>query len=148
MNNSYLYHGELITASSKKEAIHQILAFNKDRISDAVRKAYEELNERFCDYHGKIQEDELRKSIRKVIDNTQSLYYQFKNGRTKVRASVWYALEHMINDYLEWADCRKLSSEQIKNWFAYNNTDYKTALKKTIEYFEDLKKRYIEEDEG
>jgi hypothetical protein len=54
----------------------------------------------------------------------------------------------VFNDYLEWVDCRKLSSEQIKNWFAYNNTDYKTSLKKTIDYFEDLRKRYKEEDEG
>lgn len=145
MNNSYLYHGELITASSKKEAIHKILAFNKDRISEGVRKAYDELNERFCDYHGKIYVDELKASIGEIVDNDQSLYSQIKNNRIKVHSVVWYALEKVFNKYLEWAECRKLSSEQIKNWFAYNNTDYKTALKKVVEYMEGIRKQYIKE---
>ena len=136
--NTYLYNGHVVTASSKSE----VLAFNKDRISDEVKEAYEALNERYTDYHGKINEKELSDSIRRFVENTAKHEARLGNKRVSTTSIVWYGLYGLFKEYLEWYECSKtdLSNEQIKNWFAYNGTDYKNALKQAINNINNVRK--------
>lgn len=134
--NTYLYNGNVVTASSKKE----VLAFNKDRISLPVKKAYEALNERFVS-NGKIDENDLADQIRMIVLNNRSIERQINNKRVTIHSIVWQALEVTIKLYLEYCECPKtnLSSEQIKNWFTYNGTTYQAALKKAVDKIQDLR---------
>lgn len=134
--NTYLYNGNVVTASSKEE----VLAFNKDRISLQVKKAYEALNERFVS-NGKINENELAANIRMVALNTRSIESKINNKRNSITGIVWDALSLLVKDILEYNENSKtnLSSEQIKNWFAYNGTTYQSALKKAVDKIQDLR---------
>ena len=97
--NTYLYNGNVVTASSKKE----VLAFNKDRISLPVKKAYEALNERFVS-NGKIDENDLADQIRMIVLNNRSIERQINNKRVTIHSIVWQALEVTIKLYLEYWD--------------------------------------------
>ena len=125
--------GEVITASTK-----MITA----KVSPQTEEAYKALNERFTNLKGKVDEDELEATIRLEVLNDRSLESQLrKDSRTKAHSVAWQALVNAFNTYLEWYECKKhnLTSEQVKGWFKYNNSDFKKALEKSVKMIEELR---------
>ena len=126
--------GEVITASSKSAIITA-------GVSRLTEEAYNALNERFTDLKGKVDEDEIASSVRVFVVNTRELESQLSNTRVKAHSLAWQALVDIFNGYLEWYECKKhnLTSEQVKGWFKYNNSDFKTAMKKAVNEIEKLR---------
>ena len=138
---------DLANQISKVTSSSKVIAFNKDRLSDKVKEAYDSLNERYTNYHGKLNKKDLSDSIRFYVDNTQKFYNMLRNNRVSSKNIAWSALLDLVKKTLEWYECSKteLSSEQLKNWFAYNGTTYQDALKEAIKNIDNLRKEYIEE---
>lgn len=138
---------DLANQISKVTSSSKVIAFNKDRISGEVKEAYDALNERYTNYHGKLNKKDLSDSIRFYVDNTQKFYNVLRNNRVSSKNIVWSALLDLVKKTLEWYECSKteLSSEQLKNWFAYNGTTYQDALKEAIKNIDNLRKEYIKE---
>ena len=138
---------DLANQISKVTSSSKVIAFNKDRLSDKVKEAYDSLNERYTNYHGKLNKKDLSDSIRFYVDNTQKFYNMLRNNRVSSKNIAWSALLDLVKKTLEWYECSKteLSSEQLKNWFAYNGTTYQDALKEAINNIDNLRKEYIKE---
>lgn len=127
--------GKVVTASSKSAIITA-------GVSRLTEEAYKALNERFTNLKGKVDEDELEATIRLEVLSNRSLESQLrKNSRTKAHSVAWQALLNAFNSYLEWYECDKhsLTSEQVKGWFKYNNSDFKKALEKSVKMIEELR---------
>ena len=127
----------------------EVLAFNKDRISDEVKEAYDALNERFTDNYTKIKkssnckinEKELAYYIVEYIESNEKLTFRLSNKKVSNTSILWDGLHGLFKQYLKGHGGSKidLSSEQLKNWFAYNGTDYKTALKQAVTKINNLR---------
>lgn len=144
-----------IIAKNKSKVVsctHRIFAFVDSilrRLDSKTIEAYQHLNERFYDYHGKLNKEELTNSIITEIETRQGFYDRLLNKKQKITSICWDALSNVFRNYLEWCESKKtdLSSEQIKNWFKANDTTYQEVLKDTLKEIQKLRDTYLKEQE-
>lgn len=151
--NKFLCNGKVITASSKQEAIKiassktKVMSLAKDRLSEATKEFYKVMNEGDFYYNNRIDYDFQSFIDRTVADEIQDIVKSSKylinkciERRSPSHSIVWEALARIFEDVKKRYKLKAtVSSQFIKNWFAYNDTDYKTALKKVIEDFDDFR---------
>lgn len=105
-------------------------------ISAPTLEAYKILNEKYGPDLERIWNE-----VRLTIMNTRSLYDLLCNKRFTSTAILWTALVEMINIDLDYFESPKtsLSSEQIKNWFKFNGTDYREYLAPLVTRVDELR---------
>ena len=153
--NKYSYKGKVITADSKKDAIQQILAFSPDRISDSTMALFETMNEGSFQYNYRTNdnfkqfvETTLKDEVEDVIRSDKNLIRKCIEKRVKAHSIVWQALYQIFNFVKKSNGLRAIvDNEKIKNWFAFNNTNYKTALKPIVDYIEESFRPELRETE-
>lgn len=133
--------GKTVTAYCKEDAL-KVFAFNADNISDSTKALYETMNEGSFKYNYRTNDD-FKGFIKdtlleEVVDNIRSsreLIKKCVEKRVQSYSIVWDAL-YMIFNYVKKANglTAKIDSTKMKNWFAFNNVDYKTALMPIVEY--------------
>ena len=109
--------------------------FNYSRASTPVAKAYELLDDYFCDDSGALSNHAIDR-IFITFRNEKDLVDRCKSKATKSHSLAWDALLREINATLEWDDefphATKLSSEQVKKWFSSKGRDFKEELKPLV----------------
>jgi hypothetical protein len=148
VTSSYIYKGKVVTASSKQEAIAKIVtAFNKDTIRENTKLFFEDMNKGEFFYNYRIDknfqdfiDNTLEDEIHDIIRSDKNLIRQCIEKRVANHSIVWAALYQIFEDVRKrWNLEAKVNNELIKNWFAYNDTDYKTALKKIVDNLTDFR---------
>lgn len=132
--------GVSVTASTKEDAL-KVFAFNAERIDDTTKALYDTMNEGSFQYNYRVDDDFMKfinttlwDEIQDTIRSSKELIKRCVEKRSSNASIVWNAL-YMIFDFVKKASRLRanISSDKIKNWFAYNNTDYKAALKKIVD---------------
>ena len=148
MCNAYVHKNIKVFASSKEDAL-RVIAFNADRIDDTTKALYETMNEGSFQYNYRTSDDKnfmdfinntLWDEIQDTIKSSKALIKRCIEKRSSSESIVWDAL-FMIFSFVKKQQSLKavISSEKMKNWFAFNNVDYKTALKQIIENMKDFR---------
>lgn len=105
-------------------------------ISPSTLSAYKRLNEKYGP-----DLERLWNEARLTIMNNYNLYSLLCNNRYTSKSILWTALQRMFSiDVDSYAPSRMLlSSEQIKNWFAFNGLDYKEYLAPLVTRVDELR---------
>ena len=123
-------------------------AFDYSRASTSVAKAYELLDDYFCDDAGALSKDAVEKVLL-TFRNDRGFYDRSKLKAIKSYSLAWDALLDEIQATLEWDDefphATKLSSEQVKNWFKLKGRDFKEDLKPLVDAIDKQRKTWDEE---
>ena len=123
-------------------------AFDYSRASTPVAKAYELLDDYFCDDAGALRKDAVEK-IFILFRNEKDLVDRCQSKATKSYSIAWEALIREIQATLEWDDefphATKLSSEQVKKWFSSKGRDFKEDLKPLVDAIDKQRKTWDEE---
>jgi hypothetical protein len=135
--------GKLVTADSKNE----VLALNVDRLSWKVKELYNKLNKGDFEYNYRVDEDFQKfidntvcDEIKDIIRSSKQLINDCVGKRIKTHSIVWKCMGLIFDEVKERNGlATTYNSETIKNWFAFNNTDYKTALKNVISDIDDFR---------
>ena len=120
-------------------------AFDYSRASTPVAKAYELLDDYFCDDTGALSKDAVEKVLL-TFRNDRGFYDRSKLKAIKSYSLAWDALLREIQATLEWDDefphATKLSSEQVKNWFKLKGRDFKEDLKPLVDAIDKQRKAW------
>ena len=133
----------IVTVTSETK----VISLAKDKLSEATKEFYKVMNEGDFYYNNRIDYDFQSFIDRTVADEIQDIVKSSKylinkciERRSPSHSIVWDALVRIFEDVKKRYKLKSTVNGQfIKNWFAYNDTDYKTALKKVIEDFEDFR---------
>lgn len=124
---------------------HKSEAFDYSRTSTSVAKAYELLDDYFCDDTGALSKDAVEKVLI-TFRNDRGFYDRSKLKAVKSYSLAWDALLSEIQATLEWDDefphATKLSSEQVKNWFKLKGRDFKEDLKPLVDAIDRQRKEW------
>lgn len=125
----------------------KVTAFNKDTIRENTKLFFEDMNKGEFFYNYRIDknfqdfiDNTLEDEIHDIIRSDKNLIRQCIEKRVANHSIVWAALYQIFEEVRKrWNLKAKVNNELIKNWFAYNDTDYKTALKKIIDNLTDFR---------
>ena len=154
MKNTYLYHGEVITASSKRKAI-QVIALDLDRLSDSTKQLYERMNEGdYFDYNSRTDDDfqeyidnTIQDEIHDIIKSDKYLIKKCIERRSPNASIVWDALYRAFNAVKKRCHINvSVTGDKMKNWFIYNGTNYKKALKNIVDEMTDFREELRESE--
>ena len=124
---------------------HKSEAFDYSRTSTPVAKAYELLDDYFCGDTGALSKDAVEKVLL-TFRNDRGFYDRSKLKAVKSYSLAWDALLREIQATLEWDDefphATKLSSEQVKKWFASKGRDFKEDLKPLVDAIDRQRKEW------
>ena len=133
---------------------NKVVAFNKDNIRENTKLFYEDMNkgefmynyridDKFQDFIDRTLEDE----IHDVIRSDKNLIRRCIENKVKNYSIVWSALVQIFEDVRKrWNLKSTVTNELIKNWFAYNDTDYKTSLKKIVDNLTEFREELRESE--
>lgn len=147
--------GVSVIASTKEDAL-KVFAFNAERIDDTTKALYEMMNEGSFHYNYRTDNKNFMKfinttlwdEIQDTIKSSKDLIKKCIEKRSSNSNIVWHAL-FMIFSFVKQASRLRanITSDKMKNWFAFNNTDYKTALKKIVDdYMNDFRSELRESE--
>lgn len=132
----------------------KVTAFNKDTIRENTKLFFEDMNKGEFFYNYRIDknfqdfiDNTLEDEIHDIIRSDKNLIRQCIEKRVANHSIVWSALYQIFEEVRKrWNLKAKVNNELIKNWFAYNDTDYKTALKKIIDNLTDFREELRESE--
>jgi len=121
------------------EAIQGIYAICEG-VAAPTAVAYSMLDDRFAP-GGQVDTSDIADSVRMVVANDRQLYDMLMSTRVKAHGIAWLALQKIFTEYLEYNESpkTKLSSEQIKNWFARHGVDFREAMATAVAKVEELR---------
>ena len=131
----FKYKDQIVTASSKDEAIKLVVA----KVSQETENFFSEMDSRFVDYKGKVNEENLRLEVRDFVDSNQQIQNAMIGRRSKTHSLVWLGLTLLCQDAFKDANGTKssLTSDKIKGWFKSHNLDYIKVLKPLVDEVEE-----------
>lgn len=139
-------------ASAKEYSMKKIIAFNEDRLDNSTKALYETMNEGSFQYNYRTDDNfnnfmktTMSDEVIDVIRSSKELIKKCVEKRSNTHSIVWDALTRIFLYVIKYNSLRvSLSADKMKNWFRFNNTDYKTALKPIIDSVEELRKELRE----
>ena len=132
----------------------KVTAFNKDTIRENTKLFFEDMNKGEFFYNYRIDknfqdfiDNTLEDEIHDIIRSDKNLIRQCIEKRVANHSIVWSALYQIFEEVRKrWNLKSTVTNELIKNWFLYNDTDYKTALKKIVDNLTDFREELRESD--
>ena len=130
----FKYKDQIITASSKDEAVKLVA-----KVSQETENFFSEMDSRFVDYKGTVNEENLRLEVRDFVDSNEQIQNAMIGRRSKTHSLVWGGLTLLCQDAFKDANGTKssLTSDKIKGWFKSHNLDYIKVLKPLVDEVEE-----------